>query len=184
MLAQLGIFLAEAAGDAHAEAEKEAINPVLPKLHEIFWAAVFFLALLALMRYVLLPPIRQLIAERDGKIRGDLASAERTRDELVSARAAYDQALAGARGEANALIDQARQEAEARRTELFAGVEAEIAEMRAAAQEEINEARARALSGLRSDVVDLSVSAASRVIGSPLDRATNAPIVERVLGQK
>ena len=183
MLAQLGIFLAEAT-EAGAAVEEKKINPVLPKGFEIFWAAVFFLALLALMRYVLLPPIRRLVAERDDKIRGDLASAERTRDELIRARAAYDAALAGARAEANGIIDEARQAADERRSELFAAAESEIAALRAAAQEEINEARARALSGLRSEVVDLSVNAASKVIGSPLDKASYAPTVERVLGQK
>ena len=102
---------------------------------------------------------------------------------MATARSAYDSALAGARAEANGIIDEARQEADSRRAELFAAADAEIAELRAAAQEEINEARTRALLGLHSDVVDLSVNAASKVIGSPLDRAAYVATVERVLGQ-
>lgn len=186
MLVQLGILLAEG-GAAEAGAngkEAEKINPVLPEMFEVVWAAIFFLALLALMRYVLLPQIKRLIDERESKIRGDLAAAEMSNDELTATRAAYDAALADARNEANGLIDAARGEADGRRSEIFAAAEAEIASLRAAAQEEINEARARALTGLRSDVVELSVGAASKVLGKPLDKAVHQATVERVLGRK
>ena len=181
MLVKLGILLAEGGAVAGEAVEEDKINPVLPEWHEVVWATIFFLALLALMRYVLLPPLRRLIDEREAKVRGDLASAEMSKDELVQTRAAYDAALAGARGEAGGVIETARQEADARRAELLAEAERDISGWRAAAQEEINEARARALTGLRSDVVDLSVEAASKVLASPLDRAASLPIVERVL---
>lgn len=187
MLAQLGILLAEGGAAAEAGGHSETPdppNPVLPEMFEVVWAAIFFLALLALMRYVLLPQIKRLIDEREAKVRGDLAAAEMSKDELTATRAAYDAALADARNEANGLIDAARGEADSRRSEIFAAAEAEIASLRAAAQEEINEARARALTGLRSDVVELSVGAASKVLGKPLDKAAHQATVERVLGRK
>ena len=186
MLVQLGILLAEGgAAEAGANAkEPKKINPVLPEMFEVVWAAIFFLALLALMRYVLLPQIKRLIDGREAKIRSDLAAAEMSKDELSATRAAYDAALADARNDANGLIDVARGEADGRRSEIFTAAEAEIASLRAAAQEEINEARARALTGLRSDVVELSVGAASKVLGKPLDTTVHQATVERVLGRK
>ena len=54
-------------GEAHAE-EEEVPNPVLPAGNEIVWAAIFFYALWALMKYVLLPPVQRTRAERAATI--------------------------------------------------------------------------------------------------------------------
>lgn len=47
------------------EAEKAATNPVIPDAAELFWAAVLFILLWALMRYVLLPPLTKIMRARD-----------------------------------------------------------------------------------------------------------------------
>ena len=102
------VFAAEATA---AETTKKPPNPVLPKLYEVFWAAVFFAVLYLLMRYVLMPAIQRLIDEREQKVRADLAAAEHAKDQAALVRAEYDASLAGARAEANSLLEQARAEA-------------------------------------------------------------------------
>ncbi len=64
-------------------AEEEAgdpPNPVIPVENEIVWAAIFFFALWALMKFVLLPPIQKAMENRaatiqSGKDAADAASA-------------------------------------------------------------------------------------------------------------
>lgn len=176
-------ILATTAEEGAVVAEEDPPNPVLPEWNEALWALVFFIALWALMKYVLLPPIRKVMTERDEVVRRDREAAERSRDQLVQARVDFDEALAGARAEASTIIEQARAEADARRAELDRAAEAEIATLRQQAAQEIAATREQALDRMRDDVVDLAVSAASAVLGAPVDRAGAAATVERVIAE-
>ena len=82
------------------EAE-EASNPILPTTNELFWGGLTFMVLWALMKYVFLPPIVKVMAERDAKIRGDLEAGEHARAQADVAVAEYDQSLLSARAEAS-----------------------------------------------------------------------------------
>jgi F-type H+-transporting ATPase subunit b len=182
VIASLAILFAEAGGET-----KQPPNPVLPRgeeaaYGEMFWAAVFFLILLALMRYVLLPQVKRVMDERDAKLRADRDTADRAATELGTARSDYEAALAGARAEANAIIEEARREAETHRAGLQARADQEIAALRQAAQAEIAQARATALTSVRGDVAELATSAASAVIQRPVDRAASTAVVDRVIG--
>jgi F-type H+-transporting ATPase subunit b len=177
-------ILAAAAEGGEAVAEADPPNPVLPEWNEAFWALVFFLALWAAMKYVLLPPLRKVMAEREEVVRRDREAADRSRDELIQAQADYEAALAGARAEANQLIEEARARADARRNELDVAAEAEIAALRQQATAELGAARQQAISQMTNDVTDLAVSAASAVIGAPVDRARATAVVERIIAER
>jgi F-type H+-transporting ATPase subunit b len=183
-LLQLSVLLAKAAEGAEggtAEAVPKAKNPIIPTGKEMLWAFVFFMLLFLVLRFVLVPPLQRLMRQRDEKIRGDLDAAERAKDDLVQVRADYDAALAVARGQADEIIGAARAEADAYRAQLQAKADADIAAARAAAQAEIAAAREQALVAVRGEVGELAVSAASAVIGAPVDRTRAASAVERAL---
>ena len=180
MLLRLSILAAEANG---AVAEEEVTNPIIPVGKEILWAFVFVSLLYLAMRYVLVPPLQRLIAERDEKIRTDLEAAELTKDELMALRVEYDAALAAARAEGDQIVAAQRAEADAYRARLQRDAESQIASARQAAQAEIAAARTQALQQVRSEVVELAVSAASRVIETPVDRSSAVAAVERALTQ-
>ncbi len=155
---------------------------MLPVGNELLWAALCFFSLWALMSYLLLPPIQQRRAEREAAIRADKDAAERARDDLAKSQMDYDDALLGARTEANAAIDAARAEADEYRSRIQAEADAEIAAQRAEATAEIERAREAALGGMRDDVGDLAVQAASLVVEEPIDPTSTQPIIDRALG--
>jgi F-type H+-transporting ATPase subunit b len=166
---------------AAEEAEEKAKNPIIPTGKEMLWAFVFFMLLFLLLRFVLVPPLQRLMRERDDKIRADLEGAEQAKDDVARLRVDYDAALATARAEADEVIGAARAEADARRAQLQATADAEIAQLRAAAQAEIIGARERALTAVRGEVGEMAVTAASAVIGAPVDPARAASAVDRAL---
>ena len=86
-----------------AEAE-DPPNPVIPEMNEIVWAAIFFVALWALMKYVLLPPIVRAMEGRNATIDGDRDAADAATAALGSTRRDYEASLAEARAEANEII--------------------------------------------------------------------------------
>jgi F-type H+-transporting ATPase subunit b len=177
MLALLGALAAEAADDT-------TINPVVPDdVGEIFWGAVAFFGLWILMRYVCLPPLMKAREERAKRVLTDQESAATAESQAEQVRRDYDATLAEARAEANRIIEAARAEAEARRSEVIAQAETEVAEQRAAAMAELEQARAAAVGRIRGDVAELAVSAASKVVQTDLDLATNRATVDEYVNR-
>lgn len=155
-----------AAGELAADEESsETTNPVLPEVHEIFWAAVFFILLWLLMKYVLLPPIRGLQAVRKQKLQDDKDAAEQAELDYERAKTDYETALMTARQDANTLFEEVRGRASSRRQEIIAEATAAVAADRSAATTEIAEARQRAIDNMRPQLRTLAVQAATDVLG-------------------
>lgn len=163
---------------AEAVVEKAPKNPILPVANELFWGAICFFGLWALMKFVLLKPITSTMADRAAKVRDDLDQAERAESELVNAIGQYEDGLASAKAEATRIIEAARAEADAYRAEVLARVEAEVATMRTTAADEVTTAKTTAMAELRSGVADIAVQAASAVVQKPLDAAAEMQVIE------
>ena len=155
-------------------------NPVLPATNEIFWSAIFFLLLWGLMKYVLLPPIRKLQAQRAQKLQDDRDAAQRAEEDLAKAQADYDTAFQAAREEANLLLDEARTRASDRRAELVGAAVADVSESRAAATREMSVARSEAVDSLRDQIRELAVDAAANVLGN---RPSETAVVDRTIDE-
>jgi F-type H+-transporting ATPase subunit b len=180
---ELGFVPAQEAEELEAEVEEESDppNPVLPDVHEIVWAAVFFVALWMLMKYTLYPKVKSTMDARAAKLAADRDAADSAAAELGSVQADYDQALAAARAEAAGLVDEARGRAEDYRLSLVTAADAEIAEIKATAVADVEAARSAALESLRPDVRTLAVGAASQVLGTRLDEGSQSTVIDSYL---
>lgn len=166
---------------AEAEEAGDPPNPVIPTENEIVWAAIFFIALWALMKYVLLPPIMKAMENRASTIQSGKDAADAATAALGSARRDHEATLAEARAEAGTILAGARAAADERRSALQAEADAEIAEMRRSAQAEIDQARADALAGMRGDVSSLAVGAAEIVLGRGIDAGSQQSVIDQAL---
>jgi F-type H+-transporting ATPase subunit b len=160
---------------------EEAPNPILPVGNEVWWGLGCFLALVLLMRVWLFPKLKNGMVARNAKIQGDLDEAERVREEAADDVAAYEAALAEARGEAARILEVARHEVDADRTAKVSAANARIAEQRATATAELEAARAAALGQVEDIVVEVGSVAAERLLGKPIDRGVARPIVSEVV---
>ena len=166
-----------------AEADEEVTNPILPTGPELFWGAVLFFLLWALMKWVLLPPVEKTQAKRTEKVREDRDAAERARAEVVGLRQEHDAQMHAARTEANRLIDDARQAGEQRRAEIIGQVEAEIAAERERVNAEVETAKAAALEELKGGVADLAVEAAGLVVRRDIDGSSHRQTIASYVDQ-
>ncbi len=179
------MFLASLAALASevAESDPTDINPVVPdEIGEIFWGAIAFFGLWILMRYVLLPPLLKIRADRRNQEIADQQAASAADEQAEQVRRDYEATVAEANSEANDIIAEARAAAEHERGEIVVAAESEIALERQAALAELESQRSSAVSGLGDDVADLAVAAASKVMDASLDepvhRSTAANYVE------
>jgi len=165
---------------AISESGKELLYP---KLSELILGAVAFFILFAFMYKWVIPRFNQLLTARQEAIQGDLEKAEETRHEAERQLAEYRESLAGARDEANRIIEEARSTAESMRRDLQAKAEQEYQGIVARAQEEIRAERDRVFQELRAQVGALSVELAGRIVGKELDQQRHLELVDDYISQ-
>jgi F-type H+-transporting ATPase subunit b len=132
---------------------------------QMFWLVLFFVVLYVLMSRVALPRIGSILEERRRHIDGDLAEAQRLKSESDAAIAAHENALAQARGRAQALANETREKAVAaagvRRKEIDASLNSRIT----AAENAIAATRAAAMANVRGIAGDAAAAIVERLTG-------------------
>jgi F-type H+-transporting ATPase subunit b len=157
---------------------KKSKSRFTPALPEIIWGGLAFLIVLVVLVKFAFPALKKGMKSREEKIRGDLESAERAKQDAETEREKYLAQLSDARGEANRIVEEARQAAEQVRADVLAKAEADAAEVRTRADEDIRLARERALSDLQHQVGDLSIELAEKIVERSIDPATQRDLVE------
>jgi F-type H+-transporting ATPase subunit b len=148
---------------------------------QLLWLALTFIALYLLMSRVALPRIGSILETRRQRVDGDLAEAQRLKDQSDAAIAAHEKALAEARGRAQALANDTREKAaaatEARRKEVDAKLNARIAE----AEKTIAATRSAAMANVHSVASDTVPAIVERLIGIAPESKEVAEAVSNVL---
>jgi F-type H+-transporting ATPase subunit b len=170
-------------GDVTVEDCQKAPNPLIPGINEIIWGSAAFAVLLVAMWKWGVPAVKNMEAAREDRIRNDLEGAEKARTEAEAEKAQYLTQIAGAREEAGRIIEEARQSAEQVRRDLIARAETEANEVRERAQVDIAAQQQRALTELRTDVAQLSIDLAERIVERNLDRDTQLQLVDSFINQ-
>jgi F-type H+-transporting ATPase subunit b len=173
-------FLAAEAGEAAAEGPE---NPILPDIAEIIFGGLAFLIVFVLLWKFALPALNKMLDERSQKIQGEMEKAETTRVEADRVLADYTSQLAGARDEANRIIEEARKTADQLRRDIQAKAEQEAQATVARAQEEIRAERDRVFAELRGQVGEIAVDLAGRVVGRSLDKGTHERLIDEYIDQ-
>ncbi len=148
--------------------------------NQIFWLVVALVAIYLILTKVALPRIADVLAERQGTITNDIATAEELKLKAEEAEAAYDKALADARAEAQRIIAEAKAEMQAELDAATAEADAQIEEQTAASETRIAEVRDGALAAVREvsrDAADEIV----RALGASADGAAIDAAIERRL---
>ena len=172
--------LAVLAQEAAPTSEKADLYP---KAAELITAALAFLILFFFFWKWVLPAINKLLEERRQQIQGQLESAEQTRKQAEQELADYRAQLANARDEANRIIEEARVTAEQLRRDIQANAEQEAQNTVARAQEEIRAERDRVFNELRTQVGEIAVELAGRVVGQSLDQQTHEKLIDDYIAQ-
>jgi F-type H+-transporting ATPase subunit b len=180
MLALIGSILAQA--EDHGEEISEA-KDLYPATGELVVGLLAFLVLFFFTWKWILPRFRQVLEERRSEIQGQLERAEATRREAEQLQARYREQIAGAREEANRIIEETRATAEQLRRDLQAKAEEESQATVARAQEEIRAERDRAFEELRAQIGSIAVELAERVVGQSLDERAHQRLIDEFIDE-
>lgn len=164
-----------------AEEEREGIDLILPAVDELVWGTITFAVVAYVLMRVALPKIRGAIEARERSIQEAKESAEGRRAEAEKLLEDYKEQLAEARSEANRILEEARRSAEQVRKDLIAKAEDEAKQVVERAQGQIEAERSRTLDEVRSEVRNLAIVVAEKVVGESLDRQTQSKLVDQYI---
>lgn len=148
------------------------------------WHTVNFLVLVFLLSRFLYRPIVQILDERAARVRESMERAEQVRLEAGRAEEERTRLLAESRREAEALRAQVERQVEAYRTQRRQEVDAELQHMRDRAEAEMLVRQQQVMAELRTQVADLAVAAAERVIRQNMDAPAQRRLVEQFLAEQ
>lgn len=166
---------------AAAEGEGGLGGPFALEPGLIIWTWVVFLSLFWLLKRFAWPAILRTTEEREHRIRSQLDEAERLNREAQAALEEHRALLSGARQEAHQLLQDAKSASEKEREALLRRTREEQELVLDRAKQEIAAERERALMELRREAVDLSLAAASKLIGGRFAAADDRKLIEEYL---
>lgn len=149
-----------------------------------FWTAVSFGILTVLLYKVALPPLLTFLAQREKMIADAIADAAANQSRSEELLVESKKKLAELHHTADKLIAQAREEGRQQREEIVAKADKQADLILERNRLELAREKDNMLRAIRSEVADLVVSAAGKVLGREVGSRDNRRIIEESLKQQ
>jgi F-type H+-transporting ATPase subunit b len=142
---------------------------------------LIFLVMLGVLYRFAWGPLLKILNERRARIAQGVEATQKALQELEAAERERQAKLEETRREAQVILDRIAKQGEDLRKELEAKAREQADGLIAKARAEIQQERQKAVQDLRSQVADLAVMAAGRIIGESLDAKKHRELIERTI---
>lgn len=147
----------------------------------LIWTWVTFACLFLVLARFVWKPLLGALDKRESTIREALEAAERLKSEADKRMAEYEERMAKSHLEAQAVVDEGRRDAEVLRREIESKAQGEAQKIIDRGKREIELARDHALEQIRTEVVDLSLQVAERLVKKNLTTDDNKRLAQEAL---
>lgn len=155
---------------------------ITPEFGLVFWTAITFLILLTILRKFAWKPILGAVSEREEGIKNALASAEEARKEMQNLTADNERILKEARAEREEMMKDARAIKDSMITEAKEEAKEAGNKIMAQAQAAIESEKQAAIADIKSQVAELSVGIAEKVVRKELaNDKEQSQLIEQLL---
>ncbi len=152
------------------------INPGL-----IVWTIITFVILLVILRAKAWKPLVQALTEREEKIRAALQHAEDAQAEAQRLLDENKRQLAKAEEQSQRVIKEGREMGEKLKSEIVEKANSSSRAMIEQAKDEIRREKEAALTQLRTEVADLAIGVAGKIIDQNLDTPKQRQLVDSAI---
>jgi len=148
------------------------VNPGL-----LVWTVLTFLIVVFILKTFAWNPILEALDSRAEKIHGDIEKAQKLKEEAETLLAEYKSKIAHAQEEAIAIVNEAKSDASNLKNKMIQEANLEIEKIKEQAAKDIELSRLKALQDIQQNVVELSVSIASKILEKQLKAEDHANFV-------
>jgi F-type H+-transporting ATPase subunit b len=148
------------------------VNPGL-----LFWTVITFLIVVFILKTFAWNPIIHALDARSEKIHGDIEKAENLRKEAEALLSSYKEKVSAAKEEATSMINDAKTESTNLKNKMIQEATAEIQARKDQSLRDIELSKMKALQDIQVNIVDLSVTIASKILEKQLKPEDHANFV-------
>jgi F-type H+-transporting ATPase subunit b len=145
------------------------------------WTVLTFVLLLVVLKKVAWGPILDALEARENEIKDALNAAEKAREEAERVSGDYEDSIRKAQAEAQQIISDAKTAGEKVKLDLEAIASVKADEIIEKAKTQIDAERIKVISEIKTVAVEISLSAAAKVIEKNLDSDDNRKLVNEAL---
>ncbi|MFN0208085.1 MAG: F0F1 ATP synthase subunit B [Planctomycetota bacterium] len=154
------------AGSLITVASEEGFNPIrISDASNTLWTIVIFALSLPFMWKFVWGPMARALHERDHHAEEAVKAAEAAKAAAENAKNEVEKRLADATKESARMIVEARSMGEAQARDVIAQAQTQSQQILDRAKSEIEREKSKALAEIRETVVDISIDAATKVVG-------------------
>ncbi len=136
----------------------------------MIWTIVTFLIMVAILKKIAWGPLLKALDERESKIKADVEAAEKGRAEMERVKAEYEVQMQGIESRAKALLLEAEQKGSQVREGILKDAEAQAKKLQERARQELEAEKERLVRELRTQVGDMSVEIAEKLMRKSIDK--------------
>lgn len=146
---------------------------------QLIWFAIFFVALYVIIAKLAIPRIGAIVQARRDQVEGDLAEANRLKEQSDAALRAYEKSLADARSRAQQFAGETRDRLNAEAEQTRKRLEGELNLKLAEAEKTIVATKSAAMANVRGIAIDTASAIVQRLIGTaPAGSAVEAAVAD------
>lgn len=141
--------------------------------------SVFVLFLLA--SYLLFNPARELLKKRQDKIKDDIDTANKDKEDAAALKADYDAKIKDIQKESEEILSEARKKAKANEAQIIAEAKEEANRIIKNAENEALLEKQRAYDEMKQEMISIASLMAGKVVAQSIDTTIQESLVEETL---
>ena len=149
----------------------QTLDVISVNIWQILISLANLLIMFLILKKFLFKPVQNVLAQRQAQVDRIYADAEQDRTAAGDMKQEYETRLASAREEADGLVRNAVQTAQRRSDAILADASAQASHIKQKAAAEIEQDKKQMLMDVRSEISDMDVSIASRVLEREISKA-------------
>ena len=162
-----------------ASAKPNPLVALTPGLY--IWTIITFLLLLYVLAKFAWKPLLKMLEDRENLIKSSLKDAEKAKLELESLSQESEAITAKARSEAQSILAESKSAADKVKEDTIAKAKEQAIKIRDDAKKQIEVEKDKAISDIKQEVVNLTLSVAEKLINKNLNDADNKSLIEESL---
>ena len=157
-------------------------NPLVQLAPGLFvWTILTFLLLVFVLAKFAWKPLLKMLQDREDMIRSSLEDAEKAKSELERLNEESEAIMAKARSEAQSILAEGKAAVEKVKDDIIAKSKEQANKLREDAENQIQIEKDKAISEIKKEVVNLTLSVAEKLIQKNLSDADNKSLIEESL---
>ena len=150
-------------------------------LHDAVLLAIAVFIMFLFLSYMLFNPAREMLKKRQDKVKNDIDSAEKSREDAAKLKEEYENRLREIHKEEDAILSAARQKALENETKIIDQAKAEAANIIERANHQAELEMKKAQDEIKKEIITVASMVAGKAVGEKLDIEIQDSLIDDTL---